>query len=106
MNVRLIMLTTGIGLRLFSQPQNESNAAYRQYESLVRSATAPLADVLKAAEEWILTYERNTPDPRAVPPYLTLARFYALKGIRTEEIPVLLEKGVNELSAPGSFTQV
>jgi hypothetical protein len=36
---------------------------------------------------------------------LTLARFYALKAIRTEEIPTLLEKGVRELSAPGSYTQ-
>jgi hypothetical protein len=36
---------------------------------------------------------------------LTIARFYALKAIRTEEIPALLEKGVRELSAPGSYTQ-
>jgi len=105
MNLRLTILTTGLALGLFAQVQNDSNAAYQRYQSLVRNSTAPLADILKAADEWLQTYERHAPDSRSVPPYLILARFYASKGIRSGEILQLLEKGVNELSTPGSFTE-
>jgi hypothetical protein len=85
--------------------QAGSPAADLRRDSLAKCAAAPIADVLRGADGWLQTYERNGPDPHARPPYLTLARFYALKAIRTEEIPTLLEKGVHELSAPGSYTQ-
>ena len=85
--------------------QASSLAVDLRRDSLAECAAAPIADVLEGADEWLQTYERNGPDPHARPPYLTLARFYALKAIRTEEIPTLLEKGVRELSAPGSYTQ-
>src|ERR1035441_1390183 len=84
--------------------QAGSPAADLRRDSLAKCAAAPIADVLRGADGWLQTYERNGPDPDARPPYLTLARFYALKAIRTEEIPTLLEKGVHELSAPGSYT--
>src|ERR1022692_331254 len=85
--------------------QASSLAVDLRRDSLAECAAAPIAAVLEGADEWLQTYERNGPDPHARPPYLTLARFYALKAIRTEEIPTLLEKGVRELSAPGSYTQ-
>lgn len=104
MTVRLATLATGIALGVFAQEHNESNAAYRRYDSLARNETAPLAGVLRAADEWVQTYERTSPDPRSVPPYLILARYYLSKGVRSEQVLPLLEKGVAELSMPGSFT--
>ena len=106
MKTRLALLAAGMAFALLSQTQSESNAAYRRYQELARNPAAPLADVLKAADEWLQTYERSIPDPRNLPPYLTLARFYASRGIRADAVLPLLEKGVEELSAPGSFTQV
>lgn len=103
MKLRLATLTACMAFRLVSQ--NQSHVPDLRHDSLAACAAAPIADVLKGADEWLLTYERNGPDPKARPPYLTIARFYALKGVRTEEIPVLLEKGVEELFAPGSYTQ-
>ncbi len=103
MKLRLAALTACTALLLVSQ--NQPHAPDLRHDSLAACARAPVADVLKSADEWLLTYEHNRPDPNARPPYLTLARFYALKGVRTEEIPTLLEKGVAELFAPGSCTQ-
>ena len=91
MKLWLAVLATGIALGASSQVGNESNAAYRRFNSLERSATASPAEVLKAAEEWLQTYERNSPDPQSIPPYLILARFYAAKRIRSEETLSLLE---------------
>jgi hypothetical protein len=84
--------------------QAGSPAADLRRDSLSKCAAAPIAGILTGADEWLQTYESSGPDPHARPPYLTLARFYALKGIRTEEIPTL-DKAVRELSAPGSYTQ-
>jgi len=104
MNLRLAILAVA-ELGLLAQVPNEPNLAYQRYRALARDAASPLAGVVQAADEWLQAYERNGPGPQTLPPYLDLARFYAAKGIRTGEILPLLEKAVEEISAPGSFTQ-
>lgn len=104
MMLRLALLAS-IALGLIAQVANEPNLAYKRYRALAQDTGAPLADFLKAADEWLRAYERNGPGPQTLPPYLDLARLYAAKGVRTPDILSLLEKGVAEITSPGSFTQ-
>lgn len=104
MRLRIALLAaTTFGL--MAQAPNESNLAYKRFTALARDSAAPLADVLKAADEFLRAYERTGPGPQTIPPYIELARFYATKGIRTGDILTLLEKGVAEINNPGSWTQ-
>jgi tetratricopeptide (TPR) repeat protein len=84
---------------------NQSNLAYKRFTALARDSAAPLADVLKAADEFLSAYESTGPGPQTIPPYVDVAGFYATKGVRTADILPLLEKGVAEISNAGSFTQ-
>jgi hypothetical protein len=90
---------------LLAQVANEPNLAYKRYRSLVQDPAAPLADVLKAADDWLSAYEKSGPGSQTLPPYLDIARYYAAKGVRTGDLLPLLEKGVAEISSPGSYTQ-
>src|SRR6266545_4510445 len=100
-----IAVLTATTFGLMAQAPDESNLAYQRFTALARDSGAPLADVLKAADEFLRAYERTSPGPQTIPPYVDVARFYATKGVRTADILPLLEKGVAEISNPGSWTQ-
>jgi hypothetical protein len=100
-----LTLIPAVALGLIAQVPNEPNLAYKRYRAFAQDAAAPLAEVLKAGDEWLQSYERSGPGAQTIPPYLDLARFCAAKGVRTADIAPLLEKGVAEITNPGSFTQ-
>jgi hypothetical protein len=58
---------------------------------------------VKAAEEWLQAYEQQ-PDSTTLPPYLTVAQFYAARGVNTDQIPILLEKASQEIATVGGYT--
>jgi hypothetical protein len=60
---------------------------------------------VKAAEEWLQAYERQ-PDSTTLPPYLTVARFYAARGVNTDQIPILLVKASQEIATVGGYTDI
>jgi hypothetical protein len=60
---------------------------------------------VKAAEEWLQTYEQQ-PDSTSRPPYLTVAQFYAARGVNTDQIPALLEKASQEIATVGGYTDI
>lgn len=101
MNVRLGLITLAAALFLNAQTATESNAAYKRFQD-ARFTPAGIV----AAQEWLQIYERQPSDPKNVPPYLDVARFYARMGIHMDEVPVLLEKALREIDTPGGFTDV
>jgi hypothetical protein len=100
-----LTLIPAVALGLIAQVPSEPNLAYKRYWALAQDTAAPPAEVLKAGDEWLQSYERSGPGAQTIPPYLDLARFYAAKGVRTADIGPLLEKGVAEITNPASFTQ-
>lgn len=61
---------------------------------------------VKAAEEWLLQAYERQPDSTTLPPYLTVARFYAARGVNTDQIPILLEKASQEIATVGGYTDI
>lgn len=86
---------------LTAQTASESNSAYRRFQ-----AVQSTPEGIKAAEDWLQIYERQQPDPRNMPPYLAVARFFVGRSVHMDEIPALLEKATQELAVPGGFTDI
>jgi thiol-disulfide isomerase/thioredoxin len=59
----------------------------------------PLEDKVKAAEDWIRVYEAH---PLFLEPYITVAQFYSQHNMRLDQLPDLLEKGLNVAPATGA----
>lgn len=81
-----------------AQTATESNLAYRRFQDLQSTPEG-----VTAAEHWLQIYKPNSTN---VPPYLTVARFYAARGAHMNEIPALLAKGSEELTTPGGYTDL
>ncbi|MBZ5582481.1 MAG: TlpA family protein disulfide reductase [Acidobacteriia bacterium] len=65
-----------------------------RFQALQSADSVPLEEALRAAEEWIQTYERR---PDGTPsPYLQVANFYGRMRVRFDQIPGLLEKALQE----------
>jgi tetratricopeptide (TPR) repeat protein len=101
MCLRLGVVAIAVVLFVTAQVPSESNNAYRRY-----LAARFTPDGVKAAEDWLQTYERQPPDPKNVPPYLELARFYSDRGVHRDEVPALLDEAAREIVTAGSFTDI
>jgi hypothetical protein len=101
MTIRLGLVTFAIVLSITAQTASESNSAYQRFR-----AARFTPEGVKAAEDWLLIYERQKPDPKNLPPYLDVARLYAERGVHMAELPALLDKALQEITTPGGFTDV
>jgi hypothetical protein len=88
-------------LPLAAQMSTESNKAYQHFQ-----AVRGTPEGANAAAAWLQIYERQQPNTKNIPPYLTVARLYADRGVHLDEVPDLLEKADREMATPGSFSDI
>ena len=99
MGPRFVLVGFGVLLSLTAQTPTASNIAYHHFESARYTAEG-----VNAAVDWMQVYEQQTPNPKNIPPYLLVARYYADMGVHLDELPSLLDKAPHEITTPGGFT--
>jgi len=74
----------------------EPQTRRERFEALAHIEGSAPEDIAKAGDEWLRVYNLHG-ELFGISPYLEIARAYAEKGMRTAELPALIEKGIADM---------
>jgi len=72
---------------------DDATPRFHHYQALQASDTAPLEEIVSAAEDWLRVYEKH---PSYMSPYMMVANLYFRFHIKYDQIPALLEKALKQ----------